>query len=109
MTARYEEYCHFDPAYFDSQAREGNGEGHFRDILPPLPGSWSAVDSETWCVLRPRGKSVPAQGWKVHLSSGLDNAEFVLRTTYDYCVDRLIPFKYLRSRGVLLARNSKYA
>ncbi len=109
MTARYEEYCHADPVYFDSQAREGNGGGHFQDILPATPDDWSFVDRDTWCVLRPRETSVRTQGWKVHVSSGLGNAERILHTTYDYCVATRTPFKYLRSRSVLLARNSKYA
>jgi hypothetical protein len=109
MTARYEEYCHADSAFFDSQAREPHGSGHFRDILPETPPNWSCVDMGTWCVLRPQGSTVPAQGWKVHVSSGLANAEFVLRETYDYCIRTHTAFKYLRSRNVLLARNSKYA
>src|ERR1700743_3448573 len=108
MTDLYEEYCHAHPVFFDSQARENNGEGHFRDILPSIPDNWSTVDMDTWHVLRPHGIPLPQQGWKVHVSSGVDNAESVLREVYDYCVDTRLPFKYLRSRNVLLARNSKY-
>ncbi|HEX5407534.1 MAG TPA: class III lanthionine synthetase LanKC [Pseudonocardiaceae bacterium] len=109
MTDLYEEYCHADPVFFDSQARENNGGGHFRDILPSTPDNWLTVDMDTWHILRPHGVPLPLQGWKVHVSSGMDNAESVLREVYDYCVDARLPFKYLRSKNVLLARNSKYA
>lgn len=109
MSARYEEYCHVDPVFFDSQAREPHGGGHFQDILPEAPSDWSCVDMDTWRVLRPQGSTVPVQGWKVHVSSGLANAEFVLRETYAYCIRTHTAFKYLRSRNILLARNSKYA
>lgn len=109
MTDLYEEYCHADPLFFESQAQARNGGGLFQDILPPTPDGWSAVELDTWLVLRPNGLPLREQGWKVHVSSGLDNADSVLRVVHDYCVDARIPFKYLRSRNVLLARNSKYA
>jgi tRNA A-37 threonylcarbamoyl transferase component Bud32 len=109
MTDLYEEFCHADPIFFDSQAMETNSAGRFQDILPPIPDDWSAMDMDTWHVVQPRGLSLPQQGWKVHVSSGLANAESVLREVFDYCVDARLPFKYLRSRNVLLARNSKYA
>ncbi|HEX3651000.1 MAG TPA: class III lanthionine synthetase LanKC, partial [Pseudonocardiaceae bacterium] len=109
MTERYEEYCHADAVFFDSQARERAVDGHFVDILPAVPDDWSSMDLDTWHVLRPREYSLRAQGWKVHVSSGLGNAETVLRKTYDYCLATHTPFKYLRGRKVLLARNSKYA
>lgn len=109
MTDLYEEYCHADPTFFDSQTSNNDDSGQFRDILPPLPDDWSATDRDTWVVLRPRGTTLPHQGWKIHVSSGLANADSVLRETHDYCIHARIPFKYLRSRNVLLARNSKYA
>lgn len=109
MRDRYEEYCHADPVFFDSQA-QGNDLGvDFRTILPTTPATWSTMDRGTWHVLRPNGISLPSQGWKVHVSSGLDNAESVLRTVYNYCVRTKTAFKYLRGRNVLFAQNSKYA
>jgi serine/threonine protein kinase len=109
MTDLYEEFCHADPIFFDSQAMETNSAGLFQDILRTVPDDWSEVDMDTWHIVQPRGVSLPQQGWKVHVSSGLANAESVLRTVFDYCVDAALPFKYLRSRNVLLARNSKYS
>jgi hypothetical protein len=109
MTDLYEEYCHADPTFFDSQSQANDIGELFQDVLPSVPDGWSTVDMDTWRVLRPDGVPLPVQGWKVHVSSGLDNAESVLREVHDYCVAGRIPFKHLRSRNVLLARNSKYA
>jgi hypothetical protein len=52
---------------------------------------------------------IPAQGWKIHISSCLDNADDVLALAREYCIDRVISFKYLRSRLTLHMRNVKYA
>ena len=62
-----------------------------------------------WRHLHPVGAQLPKQGWKIHVSAGLDNASRVLKATFDYCVERRIPFKYLPTISVVLARNSKYA
>ncbi|HEX3591063.1 MAG TPA: class III lanthionine synthetase LanKC [Pseudonocardiaceae bacterium] len=109
MTDLYEEYCHADPVFFDSQAQNDDADDLFRNLLPAVPATWSEVGMDTWYVLTPPGIALRSQGWKVHVSSGLDNAATVLRTVFDYCVGTGTPFKYLRGRSVLLARNSKYA
>ena len=49
------------------------------------------------------------QGWKIHVSACLDNAEKVLDLVWQYCVDRELSFKYLRGKTSLLVRNAKYA
>src|SRR5579884_1664547 len=62
-----------------------------------------------WRMFHPCDRRLPSQGWKIHVSAGLDNAEDVLRAVYEYCTRRKLPFKFLDSRAILLARNSKYA
>jgi hypothetical protein len=51
----------------------------------------------------------PTQGWKIHVSACLSNAEDVLASVRKYCVNREISFKYLRGKPALLMRNAKYA
>jgi len=50
-----------------------------------------------------------SQGWKIHVSAGLGNAERVLERVWEYCTGRDICFKYLRGKVSLLMRNAKYA
>lgn len=109
MTVRYEEYCHADPVFFDSQARTNSTGTSFSDSLPSTPDGWSVLSRDTWLVYRPDELAMRSQGWKIHVSSGMANADTVLRRTYDYCVSGGIPFKFLHNKGILLARNSKYA
>jgi hypothetical protein len=61
-------------------------------------------------VVNPRERQEhPLQGWKIHASATMDNADSVLDTVWEYCVARGISFKFLRSPSALLARVSKYA
>src|SRR5262245_37901986 len=52
---------------------------------------------------------MPAQGWKVHVSTTMDEAEDVLAAVWDFCVDRRVAFKFLRDRNAILLANTKYA
>jgi serine/threonine protein kinase len=109
MTVRYEEYCHADPVFFDTQAQTDSTGTSFSDILPSTPDGWTVHRRDTWLVLRPDETPMRSQGWKIHVSSGLDNSGTVLRRTHDYCVAGGIAFKFLHNKDILLARNSKYA
>lgn len=109
MDLRYEEYCFGDPNFYDIQSRTDREAQSFLSALPELPSGWDAGRRGVWQVLGPRDRQVADQGWKIHVSAGLDNAARVLRTTFDYCIPRDIAFKFLIDARVLLARNSKYA
>lgn len=110
MDLRYEAYCFADRQFYDLQSSTETTPGDdFSAELPQLPVDWTMVDRNVWRHHHPKGLQLPNQGWKVHVSAGLDNAGKVLRTTYDYCVERRISFKYLRTMSIVLARNSKYA
>jgi tRNA A-37 threonylcarbamoyl transferase component Bud32 len=55
------------------------------------------------------GVDMPKQGWKVHVSAGLDNVEKIIEVVWQFCVERNLPFKFLPSRSAVFAANSKYA
>ncbi|GAB2815226.1 class III lanthionine synthetase LanKC [Lentzea nigeriaca] len=111
MDLRYEAFCFADRRFYDLQSSTESGlpGDDFSRELPELPADWVQVDRNVWRHLHPVGAQLPKQGWKIHVSAGLDNASRVLKATFDYCVERRIPFKYLPTISVVLARNSKYA
>jgi hypothetical protein len=74
-----------------------------------MPAGWHRTTHGEWCVCVPSGCSIPAQGWKIHVSACPDNAAKALAATWAYCVPRGISFKFLRGPLALLMRNSKYA
>ncbi|MEU3271472.1 class III lanthionine synthetase LanKC [Saccharomonospora sp. NPDC006951] len=104
---RYEEFCLADPLFFDEQ--RGSATEHFARFAPLPEDGWTERQHGSWRILHPLGASLPYQGWKIHVSATLDNAEQVLGTVHEYLIDRAVTFKHLTDMAVLLARNSKYA
>jgi serine/threonine protein kinase len=109
MDLRYEAFCFADPLFFDEQRDTGMPEDDFAAALPVPASGWVSGEHGVWRMLRPEGEDLPLQGWKIHVSAGLDNAERVLATVHAHCIEHGVAFKHLRSRSILLARNSKYA
>lgn len=110
MQAHYEAFCLADPYFYDLPGtQDGKQPQSFGVTRRAVPTGWQSDRLGLWLAVRPRNANLPAQGWKVHVSACLDNAEEVLSRVWDYCVDRRIAFKFLSDRTVLLACNAKYA
>ncbi|WP_245679397.1 class III lanthionine synthetase LanKC [Actinomadura hibisca] len=96
--------------FYDKLGRQQNDLSDFSLVARPVPAGWERHESDTWMYYGPaEGPSVPAQGWKVHVSARLDDAERALAVTWDYCVERGIAFKYLRGQSTLMMYNAKTA
>ncbi|MDQ7906430.1 class III lanthionine synthetase LanKC [Phytohabitans sp. ZYX-F-186] len=106
MDDRYEAFCMASPLFYD--ALHSTRKASFRTAERALPAGWSRHERDDWWIFS-SGRDVPAQGWKIHVSATLGNADWVLDTVWDYCVPRGVDFKFLRSPSALLARVSKYA
>jgi class III lanthionine synthetase len=104
----YEVYCIADPLFYDSMIGPSRSES-FDAARRSVPDGWERQIAGNWVVMNPVGASVPQQGWKVHASACLDNAERILETVWAYCIPRRIPFKFLAARNVVHMRNAKYA
>jgi class III lanthionine synthetase len=104
----YEVYCITDPLFYDSMSG-GNRAESFDAARRPVPNGWERRFLENWVVMNPVGAAVPQQGWKIHASACLDNAERILETVWSYCVPRRISFKFLASRNIVHLQNAKYA
>jgi tRNA A-37 threonylcarbamoyl transferase component Bud32 len=104
----YEVYCIADPLFYDSMIGPGRSES-FDAVKRPVPEGWERHIADNWVVMKPVDASVPMQGWKIHASACLDNAERILETVWAYCIPRRIHFKFLASRNVVHMRNAKYA
>ncbi|RSN58540.1 serine/threonine protein kinase [Amycolatopsis sp. WAC 04182] len=109
MDVRYEAYCFADPLFFDEQRENGDAADDFASLLPAPEAGWRTGVRGVWRLLHPVARNLPLQGWKIHVSAGLGNAERVLVKVHEHCVEHEVSYKHLRSRGTLLARNSKYA
>ncbi|MFJ8535360.1 class III lanthionine synthetase LanKC [Streptomyces sp. NPDC093591] len=106
---RYEAYCLMDPDFYDTPTRARRQRGDFEQTRCPAPAGWECSEFGEWVVFTPDGVELPPQGWKIHVSACLDNAQDILTTVWDYCVPRRIAFKFLPSADHLLIANAKYA
>lgn len=109
MDERYDAYCAVDPLFYDSLTNTRADTTSFPAADRPLPVGWRRERSDDWLICAPKHGALPAQGWKIHVSACLDNAERVLDRVWDYCLARGLSFKFLRGPRMLLMRNAKYA
>ncbi len=108
MDNGYEVYCIADPLFYDSMSGSDRTES-FDAARRLVPDGWERRLLDNWVVMNPVGASVPQQGWKVHASACLDNAERILETVWAYCIPRRITFKFLAARNIVHLQNAKYA
>lgn len=110
MDKAYELYCFANPVFYDSPtAGVSADKGGFELGRSPAPQGWRYVDLDDWLVCAPQDAQLPRQGWKIHASACLDNAEAILAAVWEYCIPRRIPFKFIRDIDFVFMRNAKYA
>jgi tRNA A-37 threonylcarbamoyl transferase component Bud32 len=110
MDQDYQPFCMADPSFYDAMHSEDTAGESFATASRPLPEGWTLREQDDWLVVNPAVRQdTPMQGWKIHASATIDNADHVLDTVWEYCVARGILFKFLRSSSALLARVAKYA
>ncbi|MGK5629383.1 class III lanthionine synthetase LanKC [Streptomyces sp. URMC 123] len=106
-----------------AEIAEGGAAGTARGIVSsfyepaqrPAPDGWRTLLVGDWLHVNPVDAAGaprpgrPLQGWKIHVSACLDNAEKIAAQVWDYCVPRAVPFKFVPGPHQLHLRNSKYA
>ncbi len=118
MDKRYEVYSLADRYFYETPERlaaaPGQSARRFEAARRDVPAGWHAEHSGDWYHLVPPAAdgspaAQPQQGWKIHVSATLDNADKLADQVWEYCVARRIPFKFVPAPHLLHLRNSKYA
>ncbi|GAA3089251.1 class III lanthionine synthetase LanKC [Streptosporangium carneum] len=109
MNDQYELYCLADRLFYDTLDGRRGEHPDFPQATREVPEGWRHQASDTWMHYAPAGGRTPAQGWKIHVSACVEDAERALDVVWDYCVPRGIAFKFLRSLPVMSMLNSKAA
>ncbi len=105
MDLRYEEHIVADAVFYDALIEAPN----VRRLDVAVPDGWHVAELGDWRHYLPEGVSLPAQGWKVHVSSCVPNAPEVLAAVGEYCVAQRLAFKHLPTVELVFLRNSKSA
>ncbi|MFI9240528.1 class III lanthionine synthetase LanKC [Streptomyces sp. NPDC053079] len=98
-----------DPLFVDTPDRVEDTASRFARTQQPAPAGWRRAERGGWVSLRHTGARLPEQGWKIHASATPEEAPRVVDAVWEYCVERGISFKFLRSRTLLALVNSKRA
>lgn len=109
MSQGYEAFCLNDPLFYDAPMLARDDDVDYELANRSVPPGWRRDSLEDWLVYTPADADVPSQGWKIHASASLDDAEKILNVVWDYCLEQRIPFKFVRSAQLLLLANGKYA
>jgi predicted Ser/Thr protein kinase len=102
-------FCLADPVFFDAVARMPDQDSRFTVAGRDTPAGWTRREHDLWIEWRPADVALPPQGWKVHVSACLADADRAGTQVWDFCVERRIALKVLRSRAALRLSNGKYA
>ncbi|TCP70270.1 class III lanthionine synthetase LanKC [Baia soyae] len=62
-----------------------------------------------WRYYEFKGRALPAQGWKIHVSATMDEAEQVLKAVSEVLIEHQVAFKHIKNIEMLLQMNSKGA
>lgn len=108
MDLRYEMYL--TPNYkFYKRAGEANKKKTLLHVENLPEGWYSKIDKEKhWHYCGPFGIPIPPQGWKIHISSTLENTQKTLDIVSNILISRNTHFKFVMSTWDLFVKNSKY-
>ena len=77
-------------------------------LLEELGADWSIQRDGFWYHVHPNGSySIPAQGWKVHVSAAIHNAVPILQRAARVALTKNVPFKFALDKNVLATMSSK--
>lgn len=100
-------YIGTDRYFFDVPSVSSSGRSYTLPNQLDWSG-WRRSSSPSWASAHP-GHDLPVQGWKIHVSSTVENAQRLLNTVAQYAWNHRISFKWIPTEPALLARNSKQA
>jgi len=104
LDMKYLEFCQDgSPFYVPSKSATVN------PYKVDIPKEWSKHIHGPWTSLVSPNTELPIQGWKIHVTATLDNAQSILNTVCSYCFEHGLTFKYLSSSKALSDQNWKYA
>nr|WP_246430674.1 hypothetical protein [Streptomyces rectiverticillatus] len=110
MDPRYEAYTIADSTWYEPLDRCQDSDSRFSLAVRELPEGWRREHQGVWEFLTPGDAAkLPEQGWKIHVSATPGAAEETIEAAWNVCRRLGLPWKFLRSRQIVAAMNTKYA
>ena len=96
-----------DPEYYDTLENYKPGDGYHRVARDILPDAWRIAAKGVWRNCQPVHTHYPLQGWKIHVSSSLQDAKAILRAAIPVLVRHNTAFKFATDPFIFELMNSK--
>ncbi|MGW6735166.1 class III lanthionine synthetase LanKC [Streptomyces sp. NPDC055013] len=110
MDPGYEAFTIADSTWYEPLDRCEDSSTRFSLSVGEIPDDWRRIHQGVWEFLTPVGATdMPEQGWKIHVSATPDSAEETIEAAWKVCRRLAVPWKFLRSRRIVTAMNTKYA
>lgn len=79
--------------------------------LNEIPDTYAVIldNDSVWKHYHVKGSILPEQGWKIHVTSSLEDSKGVLDKVARLCIDKKIEFKHLKDKDSFMKMNSKNA
>lgn len=68
----------------------------------PIPKDWEEFRESEWTYIIPLKNNMQRQGWKVHISSTLENTDEILTIVSEYCYKKTLFLSIYQLLNVLL-------
>lgn len=104
MDIRYANYISPSTSYY----KKVENDREVKSFSVNLPLNWKCHQDRHWSYCINSLQSLPDQGWKIHISCVLHEAEDMLKDVSQYLFKVGISFKYVKNSKELLLKNSKY-
>ena len=104
MDIRYANYISPNSSYY----RKVDNDRNIEMFRVNLPLNWKCHQDRHWTYCMNNLQSLPVQGWKIHISCVLCEAEDILKEVSEYLFNMGTSFKFVKNSKELLLKNSKY-
>lgn len=85
----------------------GQGKNQNEYSVNSLTEDWKVDTFDCWKLYTNIESVMPEQGWKIHISATLDNAQEILTKVSRILLEKKISFKHVANEGFLQLMNSK--
>ncbi|WP_062650006.1 class III lanthionine synthetase LanKC [Streptomyces maremycinicus] len=103
----YLPYCHADKFFYEHPSAAGGPNFAMADRS--LPETWNKASDGYWTYFGRKGKDIPEQGWKIHVSVRPEDAEDTMEIVAAYCLAQDVDFKFLTKPTTHRSLNDKGA
>ncbi|MDX2057234.1 MAG: class III lanthionine synthetase LanKC [Gemmatimonadales bacterium] len=97
-----------DRSYYEPLDCHATRTADYADLLRRrLPASWRIHRESIWCHCTPPVSDTPAQGWKIHISTTVQESSQLLAATIPVLTTAAVPFKVAADRFICALLMSK--